>query len=230
MGVRLLRHEALSEVPARQPATRYASANGRQFHAIAAAWPELQDTTRLTGIYQALGREKLQSMAQAQDVLEETGGSFDEFRPASLIFEYLPLGPLVHVAIAFGCGGPFVALEADELSGPTAVVAALGDLAAGRCDQAMVGAYFFKPASARLLLLGPAEGGLRWVARYGTSADALRAEAEQALGVSLELAEDPDDPHGLALMARALEAAQEGRPTAVWRVADDGRGLLVGLA
>lgn len=232
MGVRLVRHAALDTDPGRQPRARYASVNGRQFYVMGAEWPELADESRITGIYQALGREKLQTMAQGQDVLEESEGSFDAFRPASLIFEYLPLGPLVQVAIAFGCGGPFVALEADELAGPTAVVAALDDMAAGRCDQALVGAYLFKPARSLLALLERSEGpGLRWVARYGASMEALRAEVEGVLGMRLVVApDDGSDPHGLTPMLQALEAAQRGQPTAVWRVTDDGRGMLVGVA
>ena len=232
MGVRLVRHAALDQDPGRQPRVRYASVNGRQFYVMAADWPEVAEGSRITGIYQAIGREKLQTMAQGQAVLEESGGSFDVFRPASLIFEYLPLGPMVTVAIAFGCGGPFVALEGDELAGPTAVAAALDDLAAGRCDQALVGGYVFQAPRSRLLLLSPTEApGLRWVTRYGSSPEGLLAEAEQVLGVALTLAApDETDPHGLSAMVSALEAAQAGRPTAVWRCTDDGRGMLVGLA
>jgi hypothetical protein len=233
MGAHLVRWDTCEGDPGRLP-IRYASVNGRQFFSIASSWPELQDKTRLTGVYQALGREKMQTMAQGQQVLEDNDGSFDAFRPTALIYEYLPLGPLVQMAITFGCGGPFLSLEGDALAGPMAVVAALDDLEAGRCDQAIVGEYDHDAPTCRLLLLERVEGpALRRVVRYGAASAeppaALVAEVEAALGASVALVERGEEPHGLVAMTAALEQAQAGTPSAVWRYTDDGRGMLVGL-
>lgn len=239
--IRLARSAAMESDPGPHPALRYASANGRQFFVMASGWPELAGGERLTGIYHAAGRcEKEQIKAMGRDLVVEQG--FDVLKPAAMIFEHVPLGPLAQLAIALGCQGPFWSIEADELAGPTAVLQALEDLADGRCDQAIVAGYDFDPPAARAMLLvrdDAASATLSWQARFtyvpfgpGTAdvpppGDVVAVG--EALGVPVAVLAGGTDHHGLALAGEAFERAANGEIVAVWRRAPDGRGLLLGV-
>ncbi|MBM3270604.1 MAG: hypothetical protein FJZ01_23465 [Candidatus Sericytochromatia bacterium] len=165
--IRLARKGAIVGDPGPQAALRYASKNGRQVFAIGASWPELADPAAITGIYHAAAqRERAQIKAMGRDLVVTRG--FDALKPAAMVFEHVPLGPLAQFAIALGCKGPFWSIEADDLAGPTALLQALEDLADGRCDQAMVAAYEFDPPAARacLLVRDDAAPPLVWSARF----------------------------------------------------------------
>lgn len=235
MGLGLLRHAHTQEDPGPQP-LKYASLTGRQLYAMGAAWPELSEPGGITGLYHALGREKIAINERVNDGIVAHMG-FDAFKPAALIFEHTPYGPFAHLALGLGCLGPFWTLEGDELSGALAFVTALGDLARGRCDRALVGAYRIEPAEATLCLLGrEASGDLVWKALYTHGLEVPGpgelTELAIALGQPVRL-EDPrdlaTDPHGLKSLIAALGRAQEGEATAVWSCSADGRGLLMGF-
>lgn len=235
MSVRLLRAATCEGDPGPQP-LRYASTNGRQLFHVASGWPELQARDRVVGVYQAMGNEKLQNYEAITDMVEPHH-SFDVFKPASMIFEYLVIGPFAHIAVALGCEGPFVSLEGDEIAGALAVTAALHDLQRGRCEMALVGAYQREPARSWLMLLSAdPTAPLRWQRRYTYGHDRPPAEdvtaLETALGGPVRLLADRDgeaDPHGLAAFSEALQAAQVGERVAVWSCTPDGRGVLVGF-
>lgn len=235
MGLALIRAGKIVGDPGPQPIRR-ASLNGRQLYSLAAGWPELSWAENVVGLYQALGRDKILVHEAFYDGVEANQG-FDAFKPASLIFEYLPLGPFASLAIALDCQGPFFTLEGDELAGPLAIMTALDDLHSGRCEQALVGSYLRTPEVSWLMLLAHRpEAGLCWKAIFthgqvAPSHEQLQA-LETALGMPIRLAPDRDysaDPHGCDALSAALTAAQAGDATAVWSCTADGRGLLLGL-
>lgn len=235
MGLGLLRHGHAQGDPGPQP-LKYASLTGRQLYALGAAWPELAEPGRVTGLYQAVGREKIAINERVNDIIEAHMG-FDAFKPASLIFEHTHYGPFAHLALGLGCLGPFWTLEGDELSGALAFVTALGDLRAGRCDRALIGAYRIDPAEATLCLLGKdTPGDLIWRTLYthGLEMPGPR-ELEQLtadLGMPIRLQDSRDlasDPHGLKALIEALAQVKEGEAMAVWSCSEDGRGLLLGI-
>lgn len=236
MGVKLLHAGVRSDDPG--PGTlRYASVNGRQLWAMASGWAALTERTpeHVVGVYQALGLEKRQVFA-AGVALVEAAGSFDALKPASMIFEHMPLGPFAQLAVATGAVGPFYTLEGDAMAGGMALLTALEDLQAGACDHALVGGYRLTAPRAWLLLLGRAPGRrTRWKAvfthgRKAPDAADLAAIA-QALGEAPALVPgDPvADPLGLAAHQAMLEACEAGGAHAVWSSAADGRGLLLGI-
>lgn len=235
MGLGLRRHAHVAGDPGPQP-LKHAGLTGRQLYAMGAAWPELVEPGQVTGIYHALGREKIAVNERVFDLVEASLG-FDECKPAALIFEHAPYGPFAHLAIGLECLGPFWVLEGDELSGSLALVTALGDLQAGRCDQALIGAYRIDPAEATLCLVGPeTAGGLSWRALYTygrerpAPEDLATLSADLGAPVRLQDPRDPaTDPHGLRALIRALEQARAGEASAVWSCSPDGRGLLLGF-
>lgn len=234
MGVRLLHGAVRSDDPG--PGTlRYASVNGRQLWAMASAWPEIVEGGPVTGIYQALGLEKRQ-VFQADMALVERHDGFDGFKPASMIFENMPLGPFAQLAVAAGAVGPFYGLEGDSLAGGMAVLTALGDLALGRCERALVGAYRLTAPRAWLMLLAADTG--RETRHKAVFTHGRKAPDAADLGIlAAALGEAPAlvpgdpvaDPLGLAAHQAMLEAAEAGGAHAVWSVAADGRGLLLGV-
>lgn len=227
MGVRLL-HRARREGAPVDPGKQVGQ-TGRMLDELLSFWPELEG--REVGIYQALGREKLQVQERLYDVLTTTG--FDALRASAMIFDHTPYGPFAQLAIARHFTGPFVTLEGDELAGPMAFLSACTDLEAGRCELALVGTYLLEPIQGVLVLLGsdPARG-LTCRARFGPAGSApdLLTELASSFRAPLTLAPAPElerDPHGLCHLARTIEAAAAGSPTASWWETADGRGMLL---
>ena len=213
----------------------YISEAGHHFQLLASTFPELQEDAReTTGIYQALGQEKMEFARPMFETVLNRG--FDALRPAALIFRYSPYGAAGSLAVAFHCQGPFFTLEGDQLAGATATLQALTDLARRRCGLALVCSSV--GARTQILLLGRrSEGGLRYCARWttgapGTPPGAELAELESAMGSELTcFAADPQqDPHGMQAALLALEHAQAGTPSVSWSVTPDGRGMLLALA
>jgi hypothetical protein len=142
-----------------------------------------------TGVYQAVGREKIALSAATQAQIR--GRGFDSFRPAAIVFEHFVHGPFISLAIALECDGPFQVLESHGLAGLTALYTAAYDLDTGRCARALVGAV--DPPSACLLALAPGPP-LRVIARWSRS-DAVERSLPELDGTSL---------HGLPEIAAAL--------------------------
>jgi len=182
--VRLLDAGATYETAALPP-LRYAGIAGRQLHLLARGFTALGG---VVGVYHALGDEKVPINARAFAQIVAHG--FDSFKPASVVFEHSAQGPFAQLAISFGLVGPFHLIEAGPLSGPLALVTAAADLAAGRCEQALVGGFTVEPARAWLLLIdaGP---GVRLAWRFRSAPAAALAT---------------EDPLGLAGLAAALGA------------------------
>ncbi len=233
-AVRFVRACVVEGDPGPQP-LRYASINGRQFFAMVSAWPELGLVDRMTGIYHAAGREKVQVKGIAREIVVQQG--FDVLRPASMVFEYVAFGPLAQLAITLGCKGPFWSIEADELAGAAAAVQALEDLEDGRCDQAIVAGYTLAPPAARAILL---EAGdvptFSWAVRYTFGRtepdDADLAALTEAIGGPFTFVSGSDgaaDPVGLGKVAAAIESACGGKAAATWCCGPDGRGMLLGF-
>lgn len=139
----------------------------------------------LTGIYQALGREKLALTHHFEQYV--TGDGFTGMRATDPLLKYTGYGSCVSLAIALGCRGPFWTLEADQLAGGAALQQALTDLDAGRCERALVCSSGLQ-GSAFLLVLGP--GGS---ARATFTWSASRHDPA------------PDDLHGVRALGEALE-------------------------
>ena len=234
MGIRLLAAGVRSDDPG--PGTlRYASVNGRQLWAMATGWPALADRTPVTGVYQAMGLEKRQVFA-ADVALVEAHGGFDALKPASMIFEHMPLGPFAQLAVAAEAVGPFYTLEGDAIAGGMALLTALEDLATGQAQRALVGGYRLTAPRAWLALLAADPGrATRWKAVFTHGRKAPDAGDLAALQAALGQAPalvpgDPvADPLGLAAHFAMLEAAEAGGAHAVWSCAADGRGLLLGV-
>jgi hypothetical protein len=234
MGIGLLQAGMLDTDPGPQP-LRKACLNASQLVALTSAWPEMQ-MGRLTGIYQAAGQEKGIVTQELHRLFLENEG-VHTLSALAMIGEYLPYGPFARLAMAQQCLGPFATHSGDELSAAQALTAALTDLAAGRCEQAIVGGYRRTPAAVWLMLLGHRDGAsLRWKTRYTSGRS--EADAEDVRAVATALQRDvillppaaPEDVLGLERLAQALQRAQSGEAVAVWQVTADRRGLLVGLA
>ena len=213
----------------------YISEAGHHFQLLASTFPELQEDAReTTGIYQALGQEKMEFARPMFETVLNRG--FDALRPAALIFRYSPYGAAGSLAVAFHCQGPFFTLEGDQLAGATATLQALTDLSRGRCGTALVCSSVGQRAHVFLLGRRP-EGGLRFRARWTTGDPGAPprgdlAELEAAMGSNLAcFAADPqEDPHGMQAAQLALEHARGGTPAVTWSVTADGRGMLLALA
>jgi hypothetical protein len=234
MGISLLQAGSLTTDPGPQP-LKNGCLNARQLVALTSAWPELSEG-RLTGIYQAAGREKGLVTSELHDLFTVNGG-LHVLSPLAMIGEFLPYGPFARLAMARQCLGPFAALSGDELSAAQALTMALADLAAGRCEQALVGGYRRLPGAAWLMLLGQAGGaGLRWRVRYTsgrqepTAADMTAVSDGLGRALTLLPPAPADGLLGWEGLAGALRRAMAGEAVAVWQVTADGRGLLVGLA
>lgn len=234
MGVRFVVAEVRSDAP-KVEGLRYASVNGHQLVATVRGWPAMADRTPVTGVYQALGLEKRQVYTHDMAVIDEYSG-WDGFKPASIVFEHVPIGPFAQLAIEAGAQGPFTSLEGDALAGGMALVAALEDLTAGHAERALVGGYRYTAPRAWLALLAADPGRTtRWKAIYtfgrpAPSDDDLAAVAA-ALGAPAErIPGDPvADPLGLAAHAALMEACEGGSAHYVFSHAADGRGLLVAV-
>ena len=184
------------------PPLKRASPAGRALVALARRFAP---HPKATGVYQAVGREKLELTGRfAERVLTK---GFAGMKATSPVLEYSPYGPFVSLALELDCRGPFWTLEADALAGGAALQAAVTDLSLGRCERALVGSCGVD-ARAVLLVLEPGEGftaTFRW-----------RAERHDAA---------PDDLHGLRALGDALE---RGQGTVALRT-PEGRGLTVQL-
>ena len=232
--MRLLAHGVRSDDPG-PVGLRYARVNGRQLWALARDWEALADRAPITGIYQAIGIEKRQVYAHDMAVIEAYDG-FDGVKPASLIFEYIAIGPFTQLGIELAALGPFYSLEGDALAGTMALLTALEDLAGGACERALLGGYRLTAPRAWLALLAADAGReTRWKAIF-THSRRQPAEADiqalaQALGAEPTLvpADPVADPLGLAAAYALLEACEAGGAHYLWSVGADGRGLLLGV-
>ncbi len=187
-----------SWVEGEPPALKRASPAGR---AIAALAQRFGPHSQRTGLYQAVGREKLELTGRfASRVLTK---GFAGLKATAPVLEYSPYGPFVSLALELGARGPFWTLEADELAGAAALQQALTDLSLGRCDRALVGSCGLD-ATATLLVL---ERGAGFTARFSYG----RLERGDAGAF-----------HGLGAIADAIER----KATASFRT-PDGRGVTV---
>lgn len=182
------------------PELKGASLGGRALNALAAKWAPHPPNT---GVYQALGHEKLELTHR---FTERARAGFANMKATAPVLELSGYGPFVSLAIAQGLRGPFWTLEADALAGGAALQQALADLALGRCERALVGDCTLDGA-AQLLLL-EATGAPEWAASFAWSA----TRHDPA----------PDDPHGLRALADAIERRAE-----VCFLTPEGRGLTV---
>ena len=207
-----------------------ASESGRQLYALASTFPELADASASTGLYQALGREKVAVYdAVHARILED--GDFDGLKPVSVILEYQPYGAFSSLALAFACRGPCYAIEGDEIAGLLACEQACIDLARGRTERALVGGYV-TAESAWLLLLDAAPGAsLRGALRAGRLVDEanLLADVQDELDARVRVVRAGErDAHAFAALVEALGAAQGGKPAAAVASTPDGRVAVLG--
>jgi len=183
------------------PALKRASPAGRALVALAKRLGPHPGAT--TGIYQALGREKLLLTGRFAERVTTKG--FAGMKATAPVLEYSGYGPGVSLALELGCRGPFWTLEADELAGGAALQQACTDLKLGRCARALVCSCGVD-ATATLLVLDEAPPlTITWSAQ--------RNDLE------------PGDLHGL----KALGALLERGSGAVQCRTPDGRGLTVAL-
>ena len=182
------------------PPLKRASPAGRALVALA---KRLGPHPESTGVYQALGAEKLVLTQRFADRVIARG--FSGLKATAPVLEHSGYGPFVSLSLELGLRGPFWTLEADRLAGGAALQQASADLALGRCERALVGSCGVD-ASAFLLVLEP--GGRR--ATFSWSATR----------------HDPpdDDLHGVRTLGEKLEHGGE-----VQLQTADGRGLTVRL-
>jgi hypothetical protein len=169
------------------------------------------------------------------DLVSEAG-TFDVLRPAGIIFEHSPLGPLVQLAVTAEAVGPFHTLEGDGLAGGMALLTALEDLADGLCERALVGGYCWAPPCAWLMgLVAAPERETRWHAAFLHGRAKPDEEALATLATALgsrptvHRGAHEADPLGLEAHAAMLEAAERGGAHAVWTREPDGRAMLLGV-
>ena len=202
-GFSLRAHAATADDPGPQAAIRHGALPARQLYALSAGWPELEADGEDVGLYQAVGAEKLGRFTELFGKLDAEGG-YDAQKPAAILLQYLAYGPFCHLAIARGLRGPFQPLEATQGAGIAALLAAIDDLAAGRCRHALVGGLEQDPPWARLIWLSDAPG-LRLI----RARDKVAVERE-AGGLVRWLAPSPD-PHGLVAVCELLDLAAAGQ-------------------
>jgi hypothetical protein len=166
----------------------------------------------LTGLYQALGREKLELTSQFAAEVQKNG--FAQMKATDPVLRYSGYGPFVSLALALGCRGPFWTVEADGLAGGAALQQAVTDLRLGRCERALVGSCD-GGGNAWLLVLDATEA-----ANWSLSLDWREGEGARPAA---------DDLHGLRALGEALERAQRAEPSTVRLSTPEGRCLLVSV-
>ncbi|MBX7097353.1 MAG: hypothetical protein K1X89_06560 [Myxococcaceae bacterium] len=221
MSVRLLAVERWVPGAEEPPRVKRAVPAGRALVALARKVPGLEP--QRTGLYQALGPEKLGLTVPLFEQL--AGEGFDAAGTTAPLFHYTPYGPVLSVALDLGCRGPFASLEGQGDEAVLAAGQAVVDLEAGRRRHALVVAVRADGAAALLAL--EAGLGLAIVRGFGASEAQLKARLEQRVGVALVARRLQGG--GVAELGALLAEAARGGPVAAMAQAGENRwsGLAV---